>query len=918
VAVPVDAALDSAGLAAVARASKARVAIVDSKAAVRLAAAHDLTLTRLNLHAVTVDADGMLPPTVPAATADTLASIIYTSGTTSTPKGVMLTHGNFTSLLAALAPVFPLTQGDRTLSVLPLHHTFEFTCGMLLPLSRGAQVVYLDELTGEKVVRAMREARVTAMVGVPALWQLLERRIFEEVRARGAAAETAFDLALALNRTLGEKIGIDVGKVLFGTVHQTLGGNLRYLISGGAALPKDTAKVFQSLGLPLAEGYGLTEAAPVLSVSKASIGKKLGTVGKAIPGVEIKIHNPDANGVGEVLAHGPNVMVGYADDPEATAMALDAEGWLHTGDLGVINKKGELTIVGRSKEVIVAASGENLYPDDVERALGKIDGIKELVIVGVADPRGGERAALLAVPELDGIEGDERASRRERAMKTLRARVRELPPAWQPAVMLPYDAELPRTATRKVKRAAVRPIAERLIAATTPARAAVFEGTQVTPVRQAIAAIARRDVREVTANARLKADLGYDSLMMTELSVALEALRGGRLDPERFTAVETVADLEQALDLRDERATSTKIDRGAGDDIPRVPDALRDVAKAALSVVQREFYAQAMNVKVTGRAFIPQNRHTLVVANHASHLDMGLVKYALGSYGRDLVTVAAKDYFFDTQLKRAFSENFTNLLPFDRDGGGNDLRQTLREVGRHLDEGRTVLLFPEGTRSPDGAIREFKGALGHLAMHHEVDLLPVYLGGTHDALPRDGVVPRKRDLTARIGPPLRYDDVRRLTAQRGNVERVRAIARLAQRAVEALRDGQVLDLTTLDTLPDEAPRKHPVVSIFDELPGRFVKGQTDVPVSFYFTLGADNESKWTVKVTAERCEVENRKPDGGAADCVLKTSPELFARIVREGWEPGPAEFLSGAIKSNDVALLQTFTKVFKLGRATA
>jgi long-chain acyl-CoA synthetase len=898
-------------------ASRAKAAIVDEKVAEKLRRVPGLTAAVLDLHAVASEDDSLRPPAVPVQNAESLASIIYTSGTTGTPKGVMLTHGNFTSLLAGLAPVFPLGQGDRVLSVMPLHHTFEFTCGMLLPLSRGSQVVYLDELTGERVVTAMREARVTAMVGVPALWQLLERRIFQQVRERGAAAETVFDMALAFNKMLGEKFGADVGKVLFGPVHSALGGNLKYLISGGAALPKDTAQVFQSLGLPLAEGYGLTEAAPVLSVAKAKIGGKHGTVGKAVPGVEIKIEGADARGVGEVLARGPNVMVGYADNPEATALAIDGDGWLHTGDLGFIDRKGELTIVGRSKEVIVAASGENLYPDDVERALGQIAGIKELVVLGIDDPKGGERAALLAVPDFEDVADDDRQAAQDRAMKKLRAAVRELPPAWQPPVVLCYDAELPRTATRKVKRSAVKPIAERLAAATAPLRSA-RGGVAVTPVRNAIAAIARRDLAEVTTSARLKADLGFDSLMMTELAVALETVRGSKIAPERVAHVETVGELEAALELTEqveaEASKTAKVEGKDDDAYPEVPGALRDVAKAAIAVVQREFYGQVMDAKVTGRAYIPHNRNTLVVANHASHLDMGLVKYALGTYGRDLVTIAARDYFFDTKLRRAFSENFTNLVSFDRDGGSNDLRQTLREVGALLDEGKTVLIFPEGTRSTDGTIREFKGAIGHLAVHHKVDVLPLWLGGTYQALPKDAAIPRKRDLTARIGPALRHDDIARLAQGKGNVERVRLVARLAQSAVEALRDGTVLDLAALDHLPEDAPKKHPLVALFEELPGRFLKGTTDVPVSWYFSLGDGAEGKWTVRATSEAVEVVNAKPDGGVADCVLKTTPDVLTKIIREAWLPGPSDFMAGAVKTNDVAVLIRFSEVFRLG----
>lgn len=921
VAVPVDAGLDAVPLGNILRASRATAAIVDEKVAARLDTLGSLAVARFDIHAVTEQDDSLRPPAAPVASRDTLASVIYTSGTTGTPKGVMLTHGNFTSLIGSLAPIFPLDWGDRMLSVLPLHHTFEFTCGMLLPLSRGAPIVYLDELTGERVIQAMREARISAMVGVPALWQLLERKITAQIKERGPAVEAMFDMALTLNRLLGEKVGADVGRVLFGQVHQALGGRLKYLISGGAALPKDTAKLFASMGLHLSEGYGLTEAAPVLTVSKAAPGAKLGNVGKPIPGVQVKILNPDPSGVGEVLARGPNVMQGYADDPESTAKTVDAEGWLHTGDLGMIDRKGQLTIVGRSKEVIVAANGENLYPDDVERALGTIEYIKELVIVGIDDPKGGERAALLAVPDTEGVEPEDRPARREKAMRNLRNALKNLPPSWQPSVVLPYDAELQRTSTRKIKRSAAKPIVERLVAATAGvAQVTKPEGgpSALTPVRAAVAAIARKAPHEIAATTNLRADLGFDSLMAMELSVALEATNGGRSVPD-LVALETVADIERALGVQEERAvekTEEKTETRAIDDgeekTVTFPEPVKDVARAALSVVQREFYGSVMSPKVTGRAFIPYNRNALVVANHSSHLDMGLVKHALGSYGKDLVALAARDYFFDTPLKRAFSENFTNLAPFDRDAG---LHHTLKEVGQLLDAGKTVLIFPEGTRSPDGAMRKFKGAVGFLALHHRVDVLPVYLGGTFDALPKNAVVPKKRDVVARIGPSLSVDEVARLTRGMKPVEAARTVTRLAQRAVEALRDGNILDLTTIESAREpEAPKRHPLVELFDELNRRFVPGRVDTPVSFYFTLGAEPEAKWTVKVSPTLCEVVNGKPDNSTADCVLKTSPEIFTRIVREGYQPGVSEFMSGAIKSNDVGLLQTFTQAFQLG----
>jgi long-chain acyl-CoA synthetase len=412
--------------------------------------------------------------------------------------------------------------------------------------------------------------------------------------------------------------------------------------------------------------------------------------------------------------------------------------------------------------------------------------------------------------------------------------------------------------------------------------------------------------------------------MAMELSVALENALDGQPVPDALATAETVGELEELLGVaarggdkaRTGEGITARIDDGSEGraETPELPDAMKDVAKAALGLLQREFYGSVMKPRVTGRAFIPHNRNCIVVANHASHLDMGLVKYALGSYGEGLVALAARDYFFEgNSLRRTLVENFTNLAPLDRHAG---LRETLRAVGALLEQGKTVLIFPEGTRSEDGAIREFKGAVGHLALRHGVDVLPLYLRGTFDAMPKRAVVPTKRDLTARIGPPLEHADLVRLTAGLRPVEAARRVAQLAQRAVEELRDGRALDLSRIEgeALAEEEPRKHPLVTLFDELGERFIPGSVEQPVSFYFTLGNENEAKWTVRVGPSECRIVAGKPDGGAADCVLKTSAEIFTRIVREGYQPGAPEFLSGAIKSNDVALLQTFQQAFRLG----
>ena len=911
-AVPVDAAIDPVAAQNIVRASRAKAFLADEVVDKRLRPSLGDAVAFLDLHA----AAGPGPARVPATAGPRdVAALIYTSGTTGTPKGVMLSHENLTSLAASLAPLFPLGRDDRVLSVLPLHHTFELTCGLLLPLSRGARVVYLDELTGERLEHGLKAGRITAMVGVPALWEMLERKLHTRIAERGAFASRAFDFAIELNRSLGSSTGVDAGKLLFGPVHKGLGGHLRYLVSGGAALPAETHALFAGLGLHLTEGYGLTEAGPVLAVASARPGAKSGQVGRAIPGVELRISEPNGSGVGEILARGPNVMLGYADNEDETRRTIDPDGWLHTGDLGKLDRRGNLSIVGRAKDTIVASNGENVYPDDVEARLAQIDLIEEYVILGVLDPRGGERVACVAVPKAD--ESVTRPERHAKAKASLDKALAELPSGMRPAVTLLIDVPLPRTATKKVKRPEVRRLVERV---TAPVVSEAVAGESrpdgaARLVRAAIAAIGRRSPAEVSPTMTLRGDLGLDSLMLLELLVALEGQVEDAVDAERLNLCETVADVEALIhDTSAARrlARATPVIEEKEDAPLELPPALRRAAMHWLGRTQMGFYESVMRTKVTGRAFIPQNRSVLVVANHASHLDMGLVKYALGSYGKGMISLAAQDYFFESgKWRKAYFENLTNLAPISRDGS---LRQSLRQAGAFIDDGEVVLIFPEGTRSPDGGIHEFKPVVGYLAREHRVDILPVWLGGTHGALPKGSSMIRKRDLTVRIGPPIEHSEVVRLTQGMGSSEASRAIARLTRRAVVALSKGGVIDTHSLspeDILdPDE---EQSMADLFRELEHRFVVGSVKDPVSFYFSLG--KKERWTVNVTPEGCEVVAGK-SSGTADCVLKTTPAMFTRIVKEAYTPTAGEFMSGTVKSNNVALLMTFQKVFQLAGA--
>ncbi len=927
VAVPTDPELTAAEITNIARTASIAAAVLDAAAATRFGEALEPAnapngSALLSLSELTAPGDPALwdevrgqagrgRPTSP----DQLASILFTSGTTGEPKGVMLTHGNFCALLAALARVFDIGPDDRVLSVLPLHHTFEFTCGLLLPLSRGARIAYLDELTGDALGSALDEGRVTAMIGVPALWQLLERRIQAQVRARGPLFASAFDAALELNRMLGRTTGLDMGRLLFGVVHQQLGGEIRLLVSGGAALPADTHRFFAGLGLPLSEGYGLTEAAPVLAVASARPGSKPGGVGVAIPGVDLRISEPDADGVGEVQARGPNVMAGYFRDEKATSAALTDDGWLRTGDLGRLDRRGGLKLVGRAKDVVVTASGENVHLDDVERKLGVIPGVSEFCLVGLPDPRGGERLGLLAVPEASDSELGRQAAH-TRARKAIRDAAAALPGWSRPGVVHLVEAPLPRTATRKVRRNEVRDLLARIEAATARPQAGPEGAT--TLVRHALAQVSGVRGAELSSASRLAEDLRFDSLMWVELSAALDDLPGARPGVEALARCETVGDVEALV------AVARPATQAPAEAVPVqrivIPAALVPPLKRALREGQRAIYDRVLDVSVSGRAFIPQNRNCVIVSNHTSHLDFGLVKTALGRYGEGMVGLAAADYFFEGNgWWVAYFEQLTNLQSFDR---GTRFRQSLRQASSAIRSGHVVALFPEGGRQPDGLLKEFKPLVGKLVLETSVDVLPMWIDGTHAVLPKGGRIPRVgKPIHVRIGPALPNGRLRELalTPERTRGQAARVVSSILHDAVDALGRGSVLDLQPLERwdLPDEAP-VDPLLSLFGELSHRFVPDGVEKPLTWYFSLGGDH-GRWTVSVSpahgdvAASCTVAEGRAEG-EADCVVKTAGGLWIRMVREAWAPEISDFMGGTIKTNDIELLLSFARCFRLG----
>jgi long-chain acyl-CoA synthetase len=724
-------------------------------------------------------------------TAQSLASLIFTSGTTGRPKGVMLSHRNLTSMVSMLSSVFDMTTKDGVLSVLPLHHTFEFSTGFLTPLSRGAQITYLPELTGDALARAIKNGHVTGMVGVPALWELLHRRVKNKLYERSDWIGKTADAMIKANTWLRDNTPLNLGPIAFYPIHEGLGGRIRYFISGGSTLGEAIQKDFQGLGFTILEGYGLTEASPVLTVTRPENRMLTGSVGRPLPGVEVKIAEPDSSGVGEVIARGPNVMLGYYADENATRDAL-VERWLYTGDLGKLDDDGNLFLVGRSKEIIVDTNGKNVYPDELEEIYLNSPHVKELSIVGLPDGAG-EKVACLVVADDEYDIALSRAELRRSVEEHFREVSASLPYYKRVKVLHFTDIELPRTATRKVKRGEVVTILQALEANNKTETVSPGEKSADAESRWLIGIVANvsnHPQSEISLNSRL-ADLGFDSLMFVELATAIENAGGSISAPERLNEAQDLRELAGVVSRlpgasvgRD--GTSARSESsGLEDKEIYVPSFVSRAGNKAGDVLQRLFYDRFLDTHYEGRPNIPAHTNFIVAANHSSHLDMGLTKMALAEAGKDMVVLAAADYFFDTKYKRAVMENFTNLVPMERTGS---LRQSLRHASSFLDRGYNALIFPEGTRSVTGQMADFKPVVGYLALHARVGILPVYLHGTYDAMPKGSNVIKNRKVGARIGRYLEIADLEEMTKGLARAEAYRLIAALAKHEVENLRD----------------------------------------------------------------------------------------------------------------------------------
>ncbi len=382
--------------------------------------------------------------------ADKMGIMLFTSGTTAMSKAVMLSHKNLVTNVMDITQRFDLTEEDRFLSFLPLHHVFECTVGFLYPISIGGSIAFCEGV--KHMADNIKEFGITAMISVPAVFDIIYRKVMKAIEKKGKLQNLEKGKKIS---NLLLKVKIDLRKQLFKEVHESLGPKLRLVVTGGAALDPETEKGFNDLGFDVEQGYGLTETAPVIAAETPKC-RKLGSIGKKFPSVEVKIDNPDEEGIGELMAKGPSIMLGYYENEEATKDALDADGWFHTGDLARIDKDGFIYISGRKKSVIVLNNGKNVFPEEIETLLNKVEGIKESFVYEKKEDDGDVKVCVKIVydkqliKELYNIEGEDNI--REFLWEKVKDVNRLMPKYKYVKEMIISEEELIKTTTLKIKR----------------------------------------------------------------------------------------------------------------------------------------------------------------------------------------------------------------------------------------------------------------------------------------------------------------------------------------------------------------------------------------------------------------------------------------------------------------------------------
>lgn len=645
---------------------------------------------------------------------ETVALICYTSGTTGSPKGVMLTFGNMMANVRSVSEEVKIFSSDiRTIVLLPLHHVLPLMGCIICPFHTGGGVGICPSLTAPDIMATLQNANIGMMIGVPRLWQMLFNGIKKKLDANVITKFMYWLCAKVQNRSFS--------KTIFGAVHKKM-GYVNFLVSGGAPLDKDTAFGLKTLGFDLLEGYGMTETAPIITFTRPGC-LIPGCAGQPMPSVEVKFVD------GELCARGANVMKGYYNRPEETAAIIDSEGFVHTGDLGYMDEEQHVFITGRKKEILVTPGGKNINPVEIEFKLEKYtDLIKECAVT-----LNGENLTAIIVPQDDyarEMSDDELETMMKE--KVIQEYNKDIAPYKKIVSVFIYKGELPRTKMEKLQRFKLQAIldsgehkAQRQDDFVEP----TFEEYQF--IKEYL--LEEKKLEQIRPTDNIETDLGCDSLDKIALQGFIEQSFGMKITADEISKFKSIQELaEHVSDYK------TRIEVSQTDWKQLLKENTNKVViphmwwtGPVIAHTFKSFLKMHNGFEAKGLENIPKEGPYIIAANHQSYMD-GLIVPAF----MDKKSISNSYFYAKSQHVKQGWKKFLakhhNIIIMDM----STLNDSIQQLGEVLKTGHNLVIFPEGTRTKTGKVGQFKKTFAILAQELDVPVIPVAIKGAYEAMPK--------------------------------------------------------------------------------------------------------------------------------------------------------------------------------------
>lgn len=651
--------------------------------------------------------------------------LLYTSGTTGKPKGVVLTFDNLMSNVDAITEIKLATPQDRVLALLPYHHVLPLSINLLMAIHIGTLIVINDELSAQAIQEALKKYKITIVVGVPRLWEMIHKGIMTKIKANSMALKM-FNICKKVNSQT-------LSRIVFKKVHEGLGGNIRFLVSGGAKIEPSILEDFKTLGIKVLEGYGLTETSPIIAFNRPD-DIHIGTVGTTIPGVSAKLADD-----GEIIVKGRNVMKGYYKKPAATQEVIDDRGWFHTGDLGKI-EDGYISIVGRKKEMIVLSNGKNINPADIENEIFKgTDLIHDIAVV-----EHNNHLLALVYPDFDKVKERKITNITETLKWEIIDSYNVKAPAYRKILEIKIvKEELPKTKLGKLRRFMLKDVIKNLDKPKAEEKKSEIKIDKSdkeygTKEFQALSDYMKKEHDlEITPDSHIEIDLGLDSLDVVEMNAFIEKTFDFSVNEDEAGGIKVIRDICEYIRVHSNAYHNESVNWG---DIlnERVDYKLpKSWAVGLFRILTAPIFKFYLKLTKKGQEKI-SSEPRIYVLNHESFADA----FALGhmftyKQAKDVYFFAIKKHF-EKPVRRFFADN-GNIVLVDIN---KNLKESLQIAAEVLKENKSLVIFPEGARTRDGEIHDFKKFFAILSKELNIPVTVMGIKGFYESMPFGSSFPR--------------------------------------------------------------------------------------------------------------------------------------------------------------------------------